>query len=173
MKNIFIIIVLVLIFSASYAQKKLVITKIKNNHTYSFNEGKKIQCRSYDKNDSVFLSHNGVLTFINDSLIKIKNDTIALKDISSVKRYYSVESKIALSCLFLYLPFAYILPLPLAFGSYYWAISQGISHSTSYIIGFGVEYTGAYASNYYFLSNSAIFKVFNKIGTKYTLKIQK
>lgn len=171
-KYYLLIFLFVLLHSFTSAQKKLIVIKVKNGQTYSFKEGKKILCKTYNENDSVFIKHHGTLTILSDSLIMIDNDTLILSDILSVKKYYSVGAKLTLSCLFLYIPVAYFITLPLAIGSYNWAISQGISEFAASVIGVGVEFTGAYTINYFIISNSPMFKAFNKVGTKYTLKIQ-
>jgi hypothetical protein len=172
MKNILFLLIFVLMFSFSNAQKRLVITNVKNSHSYSFREGKKILCKTYNETDSVFERHHGALTILSDSIIKLGEDTLVLNDITSVKKYNSAGAKISLSCLFMYLPFGEIISIPPAIVLYNWALSQGLTEVAASSIGIAFVFTGAYVINYLFISNSTFFKAFNKVGTKYTLEIQ-
>jgi hypothetical protein len=172
MKNILVILIFVLLFSFADAQKRLVITNVKNNHSYSFREGKKILCKTYNEEDSVFERHHGILTILSDSLIQLSEDTLVLNDITSVKKYNPAGAKISLSCLFMYLPFGELISIAPAVVLYNWALSQGLTEVAASSIGIAFVFTGAFVINYLFISNSTIFKAFNKVGTKYSLQIQ-
>lgn len=156
---------------STYAQKKLAVTKVKNGHSYFFQEGKHLLCKTYLEEDSAIVSHHGYLAIISDSLIKLDNDTLLLNDIIAVKKYYSAGSKLLLSCLFMYIPVSELALVPVGVGGYFWAVSQGIDENLAIASSVILVYTGAYIINYYVISNSPLFKAFNKVGSKYKLQV--
>lgn len=163
--------VIILTGLSAFSQKKLAVTRIRNNHSYYFTEGKKIICKTYNEDDSLFTRHQGILTILSDTLIKLDDDTLTLSDITSIKKYYSTGGKIALSCLLMYFPVSALISYPLGLGVNYWAIAQGIDETYAAIAAAGVVIGGSYAINYIMLSNSTMFRAYGRIGEKFRLSV--
>ena len=170
-KYLFFLLFLMTLNSSVFPQKKLAVTRVRNNHTYYFTEGKKLICKTYDATDSVYVRHQGTLAIVSDSVIRLDYDTLLLSDIVAVKKFYSTGGKIALSCLLMYFPLSSLIALPLGIGAYQWAIAQGFSMAGAEMTAFGVVVSGGYLINYTLLSNSSLFKAYTNIGGRYTLNI--
>lgn len=172
LKYFFFIFLLILLCSFASAQKRLAVIKVRNNQVFFFKEGVNIQCTTQNAVDSFIIKHRGHLAIIDDSLIKIDTDTLKLKDITSIKKNYTIASKLSLSCLISYLGCSQIVAVPVGILTYFWAVSQGIEESYAAIAGISIALVGGYIINYYLISNSSFFKSFNKVGTKYKLSIR-
>ena len=158
---------------AGSAQHLLVVKKILNGHEKNFfKENEKIICSIHHSYDTSFQKLTGKLSVISDSIIKINSDTVAIRDITSIKKFHTFGGKLLRVILLSYTGIPSIIIIGITELVLAWAEYQNINDQDIYPAATGGALIATYSLMYYFVSNSSIFKAYNHVGNKFVLEVQ-